>query len=142
MRHLPIAILGILVGVLGAWAYDARGQRGAHLTYAGLVGVPIGASGGEVVSRIGYPVAIRPWGGTRMDPLGHAEPWPEGYVWVYASPNRWLLKEGLAVYVLLLDGRVVSLNAKYDDMSIFWRLETSQSENEEGLRRLESELRE
>jgi hypothetical protein len=103
--------------------------------------VPIGSSGGEVISRIGYPVAIKPLGLTRIAPPSQVDPWPEGYVWVYATPNRWFLNEGLAVHVLMRDERVDSLYATYDDVPIFWRTETDQSKNQDGLTRLENELK-
>jgi hypothetical protein len=139
-RHLASGVLGAIAGVSSVWVYGAKGQRGEHLTYQGLVGLPVGASGGEVIGQIGYPVAITPSGGTKMAPLGQSEPWPEGYVWVYANPNRWFLNEGLAVYVNMHDGRVASLYAKYNDMPIFWRSATGQRQNDDELKRLENEL--
>lgn len=142
MRHLPGVMLGFLVGISSACAYCTKGQRGAHLTYSGLMRVHIGASGGEVISHIGYPVAIKPAGGWKVAPLGHADPWPEGYIWMYATPNRWLFHEGLDVSLTMRDGHVARLNAEYDDMPIFVRAQGyGISHDEAGLRRLESELK-
>ena len=55
--------------------------------------------------------------------------------------QRVVLERSLAVYVNMHDGRVRSLYAKYDDMPIFWRSETDQRQDEDGSRRLESELK-
>ncbi|MEO8183795.1 MAG: hypothetical protein ABI895_33640 [Deltaproteobacteria bacterium] len=81
----------------------------------------IGASGGEVVSQLGYPIAVHANGSRWMAPLGRTDPWPEAYVWVYASPNRWIVHEGLAVYVSFKEGKVSGVYAKYDDLPMYWR---------------------
>ena len=122
-QRLPL-LLAALLGCLGSvvtWLLLAQGQVSEHLSYEGLLGVDIGASGGEVVSQLGYPISIKANGGRWLAPLGRTDPWPEAYVWVYASPYRWLLHEGLGVTVSFQQGRVSGVYAKYDDLPLYWR---------------------
>ena len=121
VQPLLSVLLGATLGAAITWLLGARGDLSEQLTYERLLSVSIGASAGEVVGQLGYPLSIKANGGRRAAPLGRTDPWPEAYVWVYASPNRWIVHEGLAVTISLQEGRVSAVYAKYDDLPLYWR---------------------
>jgi hypothetical protein len=123
-RRLKLVLavaLGVCLGAGTMGLYCTRGERAEHLTFDRLLSVAVGDSAGEVVSKLGYPVLVKGSGLQWGAPLGHSDAWPEKYVWVYATPHRWLVHEGLAVYVSFQDGKVMGVYAKVDDFPHYWR---------------------
>jgi hypothetical protein len=133
------ALLGVAIASTCWLAYSARGRVASDLTYDGLLSIAVGARGGDVVGKIGYPLEVRASGHGWMAPVGRHDDWPDWYVWIYAKPRRWLFfREGLAVYIGVRNDQVLWVHAKYDDLPVYSRPDSE--DRPEWLQRLKEEL--
>lgn len=112
VRSLVALLVGmILASGVALWS-SHRARVAPGLEYARLMSVQPGMSERELLATMGEPLRFVARGQLSADPE------PLYFSWTYAEPGFFLFP-GLAVYVLTSGGRVVSVNAKYEDLFIY-----------------------